>query len=321
MPFDSRVRRRLKLRDLDTLIAVAQTGSMAKAATQLSISQPAISKAIAEMERTLGYRLLDRTAQGVEANLYGRALLKWGVAVFDDLRQGINELDFLADPTAGELRIAAAEPIVAGLLPVIMDRLTRQHPRLTFHVTQLHSMPLYEGLYDRSVDIIIARILSSMIANDLDVEILFDEPQFVAAGLNNPWTRRRKINLAELIDEPWTLPRPETFAGRLVAETFRLCGLEFPHTRVVCNSIQMHNALLATGQYLAMYPRSMLRFGAQRLSTKMLPVELPSRPAPVGIIRLKNRTISPVAQIFIECAREVAKPLADLSRRPSQHKM
>ena len=187
MPFDSRVRRRLKLRDLDTLIAVAQTGSMAKAATQLSISQPAISKAIAEMERTLGYRLLDRTAQGVEPNLYGRALLKWGVAVFDDLRQGINELDFLADPTAGELRIAAAEPIVAGLLPVIMDRLTRQHPRLTFHVTQLHSMPLYEGLYDRSVDIIIARILSSMIANDLDVEILFDEPQFVAAGLNNPW--------------------------------------------------------------------------------------------------------------------------------------
>jgi DNA-binding transcriptional LysR family regulator len=311
MPFDFRVRRRLRLRDLDTLMAVAQTGSMAKAAVQLSVSQPAVSKAIAEMERTLGYRLLDRTAQGVEPNLYGRALLKCGTAVFDDLRQGLSELDFIADPTAGELRIGAAEPIVAGLLPVIMARLTRRHPRLTFHVTQLHSIPLFDELIERRADLIVARIFPSTLRGEFEAEILFDEPQFVAAGLKNPWTRRRQIALAELVDEPWTLPDPNTFAGKLVGETFRACGLEYPHTRVVCNSIQMHNALLATGNYLAMYPRSMIRFASQRLSTRILPVKLPPHPAPVGIIRLKDRTISPVAQLFIECAREVAKPLAN----------
>ncbi len=311
LPYDARIRRRLRLRDLDTLIAVVETGSMAKAATRLSVSQPAISKAIAEMERTLGYQLLDRTAQGVEPNLYGRALLKWSAAVFDDLRQGINEIEFLADPSAGELRIAAAEPIVAGLLPVVMERLARRHPRLTFHVSQLHSPPLYDALYDRTVDIIIARIFEETSAIDVDIELLFEEPQFVTAGSSNPWTRRRKIRLAELMDEPWTLPRPETFAGRLVAETFRLSGLDYPRTRVICNSIQMHNALLATGQYLAMYPRSMLWFAGKRLSAKTLPVELPKRRSPVGIVRLKNRSISPVAHLFIECVREVAKPLAN----------
>jgi DNA-binding transcriptional LysR family regulator len=95
MPWDPRVRRRLKLRDLDTLVAVAQCGSMAKAAAHLAMSQPAVSMAIADIEQTLGVRLLDRTAQGVEPNLYGRALLKWAAAVFDDVRQGINEIEFL----------------------------------------------------------------------------------------------------------------------------------------------------------------------------------------------------------------------------------
>jgi len=311
MPDDRLIRRRLRLRDLDTLMAVAQTGSMAKAAVRLSVSQPAVSKAIGEMEQTLGYRLLDRTAQGVEPNIYGRALLKCGTAMFDDLRQGLNELDFIADPTLGELRIGAAEPLVTGLLPVIITRLTRRHPRLTFHVTQLHSMPLFDELIERRADLIVARIFPSMLRREFDAEVLFNEPQFVAAGLNNPWARRRRIELSELIDEPWTLPDPATIAGKLVGDTFRACGLNYPHTRVVCNSIQMHSALLSTGNYLAMFPRSMIRFAGERLSARILPVKLPPQKAPIGIIRLKDRTISPVAQLFIGCAREVAKPLAD----------
>ena len=133
---DARIRRRLRLRDLDTLIAVAETGSMARAAARLAVSQPAVSKAIAEMERTLGYRLLDRTAQGVEPNLYGRALLKWAKAVFDDVHQGVAELDFISDPTSGELRVAATGPIVAAILPVILERMRRRHPSVIFTSTR-----------------------------------------------------------------------------------------------------------------------------------------------------------------------------------------
>ena len=130
---DPRIRRRLKLRDLDTLMAVAQSGSMAKAATHLRVSQPAISKAIADMEHTLGVRLLDRLAQGIEPTIYGRALLKSAAAVFDDVRQGINEIEFLGDSTAGEVRIGATEPC-GGLLPAVLERVHHQYPRITFHV-------------------------------------------------------------------------------------------------------------------------------------------------------------------------------------------
>src|ERR1700674_5047435 len=115
MPWDERIGRRLKLRNLHVLKTVAQLGSMGKAATQLAVSQPAISKAITDLEHVLGVRLLDRSRRGVEPTIYGSALLKWSVAVFDNLRQGVNEIDSLADPTAGELRVGTTDAMTAGL--------------------------------------------------------------------------------------------------------------------------------------------------------------------------------------------------------------
>src|SRR6266566_7318487 len=109
MPWDERIGRRLKLRDLYVLRTVAQLGSMGKAATQLAISQPAISKAITDLEHVLGVRLLDRSRQGVEPTIYGSAPLKWSATIFDNLRQGIDEIEFLADPTAGEVRVGTHE--------------------------------------------------------------------------------------------------------------------------------------------------------------------------------------------------------------------
>jgi DNA-binding transcriptional LysR family regulator len=310
MALNDRAARRVKLKDLRILLAVAQRGSMGKAATELAISQPAISKAIADLEHTLGVQLLDRTALGVEPTLFGNALVKWSTAVFDDLRQGVNEIEFLSDPTVGELRIGATEPLVAGLLPVVIARLARQHPRLVFHITQMPTAPLFRELSERKVDVIVGRLPDHVPEPNLDIEPLFNDPQFVVAGQSNAWTRRRNIKLGDLIDEPWTLPRPDSAAGALVADTFRACGLDLPPSRVICNSIQMHSGLLADGAFLAMYPRSLLRFGAKRLAIKVLAVDLPKRTSPVGIVTLKNRTVSPVAQLFIEAVRAVSKPLA-----------
>jgi DNA-binding transcriptional LysR family regulator len=116
MQWHDRIGRRLKLRDLHILLAVVQRGSMAKAAAELAISQPAVSKAIADMEYTLGLRLLDRTRHGIEPTTYGRVLIKRGTTIFDELKQATQELDFLADPTVGELRIGSSESMAAGTL-------------------------------------------------------------------------------------------------------------------------------------------------------------------------------------------------------------
>src|SRR5499433_4579977 len=101
----NRIARRMKLQDLRILMAVAQAGSMNKAAVALNMSQPAVSRSIAELERAVGLGLFDRNARGVEPTAYGRALLDGGTAIFDDLRQAVKKIEFLADPTTGEVRI------------------------------------------------------------------------------------------------------------------------------------------------------------------------------------------------------------------------
>src|SRR5215831_8368102 len=101
---DSQIGRRLKLRDLHLFFTVVQQGSMAKAALQLGISQPAVSEVIADLEQTLDARLFDRRPRGVDLTLYGKALLRRTRAVFDELRQGVRDIEFLTDPALGEVR-------------------------------------------------------------------------------------------------------------------------------------------------------------------------------------------------------------------------
>ena len=131
--WESRIGRRLKLRDLHILFAVVHWGSMAKAAKHLAMSQPAVSKVIADLEDVLRVRLLDRSSRGIEPTLYAHALLKRGHVVFDELRQGIRDIEFLADPTTGEVRIASGELVVAGFFPAV-DRLSRRYPRIVVRV-------------------------------------------------------------------------------------------------------------------------------------------------------------------------------------------
>jgi len=311
MEWADRIGHRVKLRDLHILLAVAQWGGMAKAAEGLGVSQPVVSKVIADLEHSLGVRLFDRGRQGSEPTVYGRALLNGGIAAFDELRQSIKNIEFLVDPTAGELRIGGSDPMVAGLIPAVIEKLSCQYPRISFKVTEAESvLHQYRALRERQVEFVIGRLPRSIPETDLEVEILFDEPLLVAAGSQNPWARRRRIDLAELVDEPWVLPGSDSFIGCVVADLFHASGLALPKNNVACGSIQMNNALLATGRYLAIYPGSFLRFNAKRLSIKVLPIELPISSTPAGIVTLKNRAISPLARLFIDRVRAMVGPLA-----------
>src|SRR5882757_610769 len=150
MRWEDRIGRRMKLRDVNIFFAVVQWRSMAKAAATLAISQPVVSKAIADLEHTLGVRLLDRDRRGIEPTPYGLALLNRGLAAFDELRQCVKEIEFLADPTAGEVRVGGTPPILEGLLPAVISRVHRRHPRLIIRVTQaLTGAALYESLRAR----------------------------------------------------------------------------------------------------------------------------------------------------------------------------
>ena len=307
--WESRIGRRLKLRDLHILSAVVQWGSMAKAASHLAMTQPAVSEAIAKLEDALRVRLLDRSSKGTEPTIYAQALLKRGHVVFDELRQGIRDIEFLADPTAGEVRIASHETFAAGLVPAAIDRLSSRNRRIVVRVVQADTATLeFRELRARIVDLAVARIPGSFASEDLDIEILFDEASRVVVGAKSRWARRRKVTLADLVNEPWIFPPTPVF-GALIAETFKAHGLEVPKETVSAASFLLRNHLLATGRFITVLPDSVLRYNAKEWSLKALPIDMRIKPRPVAIVTLKNRTVSPVVQLFVEHLRAVAKSM------------
>jgi DNA-binding transcriptional LysR family regulator len=310
MQLSDRIGRRMKLQDLHVLMTVVQVGSMGKAAALLNTGQSAISRSIADLEYALGVRLLDRHRQGVEPTEYGRAFLECGAAVFDDLRQGVKKIELLADSGVGEVRIGSSHYIGEIFVSAVIKRLSRRYPRMVFHLVAADETDtLHRELSERNVDLLIARRVGLFTEEKLGFEILYDSSFVVAAGARNPWVRKRRIALAELVNEPWVLPPPEGVLGPAYLEVFRASGLDYPRTTVFAAPPGVRLNLLTTERFLTIVPISVLRF-SKRPGIKVLPVNLQYTRVPVGIITLKNRTLSPIAQLFIETAREVSKPLA-----------
>src|SRR5262249_16241449 len=157
---------------------------------------PAISRSIAELERTIGVRLLDRDSQGVEVTEYGRVLLDSGAAVFDDLRQAVKNIRFLADPTAGEVRIGCSHFLAGSFVSAAIQRLSQQYPRIVFHLVPASMESLRRELSGRNVDLLVAARWGPLIDERLEFEHLFDDQYVVVASPQSPWARRRKIELA-----------------------------------------------------------------------------------------------------------------------------
>jgi DNA-binding transcriptional LysR family regulator len=307
MPTDDAIARRLRLRDLYMLRVVTEVGSMARAAEVLALSQPAISKAITEMERVLGAPLFDRSARGVEATAYGRVLVARATAMLDELRQGIEEIRFLADPTTGEVRIGATEPMTA-IVSVVISQLLRRYPRMMFRVEVGDTAALFRWLRERAIDLAVTRTAGGDAEADLRADTLFQDPLVVMTGRQNPLVRRRgALELAELLDQPWTLSPPGNFLGRMVVEAFRARGLQIPPRAVIATSVQARVALMRTGRFLSVLPAAMLRFPEQYPGLSALPVDLSDTRRAIAIVTLANRTPAPAALVFAECARSVAQ--------------
>jgi DNA-binding transcriptional LysR family regulator len=311
--WESRIGRQLRLRDLHVFAIVLRTGSMSKAAARLGISQPAVSQSIDALEHALRVRLIDRSHRGAEPTRYGQLLLKRAIVVFDELKEGIKDIEAVSDPEVGEVRLGCPESIASSILPPILHAFSRQYPRLTVRVTQVGTRTLdLPELRARNLDLIIGRLLDSAGDEDVAVEVLFNDRMVLAAGAQSPWARRRKIELAELLDESWILTPPGTWNDKIVREAFQSHGLPMPRMVVDTYSVHLRTKLLAMGGFLAVFPYSVLHFNADQFALKVLPVPLPLRPWPVGLMTLKNRTLSPAVAAFADHVRRFVSKMSDV---------
>ena len=165
-------------------------------------------------------------------------------------------------------------------------------------------------LSERRVDALIVRKFGPITDEQLNFEVLYENPYVVVAGAKSPWAQRRRIELSDLAGEVWALPPPDSQVGSVAVEAFRASGVDFPRATVIAFAHELRINLLRTGRYLTVLPQSILRFPAKHPFLKELPVKLPITSGPIGVMTLKHRMLNPVTQLFIDCAREVAKPLA-----------
>jgi len=305
LDWEHQIGRRIRLRDLHVFLTVTQHGSMAQAAVQLGVSQPAVSGVIADLERTLGVPLFERSTRGVKPTMYARAMMDRSVAAFDELKQGIRTLESLADPAAGELWIGCIESISSLILPPILDQFMQRYPRVIIHVSRLSpSTPEIRELCERNLDLVLGPMAKPP-ANETELaaEPLFDSHLVVAVGVGSRWARRRKVDLGDLADEPWVLTPPECRIHTALKDAFRLRGLKPPHVSLMTFSIPLRMSLAASGRYIAAFPDSIRKLDGYQRSIKLLPIDLHAFSAPLSIITLKSRNLNPVAQRFIEHLR------------------
>ncbi len=242
--------------------------------------------------------------------MYADAILKRSVTVFDELRQGVRDIQFLADPTSGAVAIGYTDMLEA-IVPTIVDRFSEQYPRIVVRAELVRSpiAELLPALRDRTFDLILARPSrdDNETTDDIQADFLVEDPMIVVTGAHSRWARRRKIDLADLIDASWILPPPDGLTHRFIADAYRKRNLDPPEVKLLSSTIDLRVSLLASGRFVSVLPRSVYLRDRVRFGLKMLPVAVPTLSWPLTIMSLKNRTLSPVIERFIDCAHRVAK--------------
>ncbi|HKT20385.1 MAG TPA: LysR family transcriptional regulator [Stellaceae bacterium] len=315
-PRERRASRYFRMRDLELLSALARHASMAKAARELAISQPAVSKAAADLEAALGVKLLDRGFGGVQMTPYGELVARSADTTLSELRQCLRDLDGLADPEAGEVRIGAPEAVSAGFLADAVMAFTQAHPRAFVEIVAARTVVGdYRELRDKRVDLMVGRVPGNFASEEIAVDMLFTERRFVVGATCSRWARRRAVALADLREAPWVVATPGEAEAELGA-AFQSCGIEPPRARVIAQSPQLRRKLLVSGEYLALLSIPAIQaFIDEDAALKLLPIDLSLLDSPFAVFTLRNRSLSPVVENFIASLRPAAAALERRYRR------
>ena len=305
--------RQVTLRELRLLLAVARAGSILKAAEEIGLTQPAVSRAIADLEGTLGVRLFDRTNRGVEETPQGRILLDRTRVMFAEMRLAIEEIDALSDANAGEVRVGGTPAMCGGLLAHAISLVVAGRPAVRHQVEEMEAERLAAGIRARTLDLAIGREPMVQADGEIAFEHLFDDRMFIVVGQRHPLASRTKVQIELLSDARWLLPASGTQTHQQVEDAFRRRGVALPRAAVTTMSVLMRYQLLQSGAFITAMHGSALRH-AMLPGIRVLPIELEAT-IPIGISRLKGRTLAPAADAFAAVLRETSKPLRRLNAR------
>lgn len=303
-----RLPRHLKLSELRVFIAVLEHRSFRKAAAVLHLTQPAVTKAIAGLEETLGVKLFDRLTGGVEPTVHGHAFAPRAVAVFDELRRAAHELTWVANGDQGHLRVGTVPMPAIPFLPLAIKRLADARPKVFVSVVEAREAELLDRLRKRDIELAILRLSLVEPGDDMDVAPLFEEKLCVVAHKDHRLARRASLGWPELARERWVMPPADCDFFGHVLRTLQGLGMELPQHTVEAYSIQIQFGMVLHAGMLSFGMRSQIDFAPGKEFAVRLPFELPVAPRAVAAVSLSSHEPSPLARQLIGHIRDLAGP-------------
>ncbi|MCF2529621.1 LysR substrate-binding domain-containing protein [Yinghuangia sp. KLBMP8922] len=287
---------RLKFRHLTLAVAVAEQGSVVRAAETLHLTQPAATRTLRELEDLVGARLFDRGPRGMTATVSGEAFVDHARVVLAEVRRAGDHLAGLREGQTGTVTVGTLLAGTAVLLPRAVAALKRERPRITVVVREATYDVLYQQLLSGEVDVVVGRLSPPPEPGRVRQHALYHEPIRLMARRGHPLHTGRRLALADTLAHPWILPLEQTTLRGELEGLFDRSGLPLPADRVECTSILTVRALLLATDMIAALPELVIS-GDDQLAA--LPVPLESVRRTVGTTLVADRTSTPAVREFL----------------------
>lgn len=308
--FEHQVTSRLKLRHLRLIVALDDHRKLNRAATELGLTQPAASKMLSEVEKTVGVPLFERLPRGIEPTRYGEALIRRTRLMLSELGQAGDEIAALRSETGGAAAIGALTTPAAEMLPDAIRTARARLGRLQVSVDVDGSSVLVARLLDARLDFVIARVPDSVDASLLTVEEIGAEIPALVVRAGHPLAGRRVVRAADLADVDWVLPTRGSLIRRGVETLLRRHGLPAPQPVLNSNSLLLAQLTVADTDAVAAVSAPVAAMFRAAAGFRVLPLDEPIPGEPFGLISVRGRPLSPAARILYNTIREQQQPSA-----------
>ncbi len=294
---------RLRLQQMRVVDAIAAHRSLKKAAASLGLTQPALTKALQELEDVLGVRIFERQAHGTEPNRMGEAVVAAARRMLAEAGRLQDELERLEAEGAHTIAIGALPVAASGVLPGALAALKARHPGIIVKLVQGTTNQLLPALEAGDVDLVVGRLYEPARPDAFIREAIYEEPLRILVRADHPVLSRRPLRACHLLDYQIVLPTIGQRLGQEIEPVLASLGFARMAPPLRTSSIGLVRELLLTGDAVTIMPHHLLAGDLARGAVKIVPLRLAAPPRPAGLIRAGGRTLSPATEAFIECLR------------------
>jgi DNA-binding transcriptional LysR family regulator len=307
---EGRIARKFRLQHLQMVAEIYDCRGILKASQRLNLTQPAVTKALQDIEQTLDLTLFERTSRGLHPTVYGEVFARHAKLVLAQLRHAAEELENLHHGYGGHVSVGTLLAASVGLLPKAIVRLKEHRPEVAITVIDGTYDLLLPSLRVGDLDIVLGRLPERPQSDGLVYEELYLEPSCLVVRPDHPLAAKSPTQLQDLLDEAWLLPLPETSLRRQIERAFTDARLPLPSNIIESMSILTNRALLRETDLIAVIPYHVAKEDVDHGLLHILPVRLTTATSPVGVITRTPGDLPPAAKIFLEHLRNIGREIS-----------